>query len=378
MNNPNYKIGLYVRNSSVKQDTPEGTIKNQEERLRQYVALRNMSCQFGEVVQVYVDRSLSAKNMNRPAVQKLLQDIESEKINMVMVSELSRITRSMRDFGEVWDFLGEKKCAFLSLRENVDTSNAAGEMVMYMLANIAQFERKQTGERVTANLRIRAKRGLYNGGPIPLGYKRNPERPGFLEIDEKEVETVRAAFDYFLKYEGLSKTAKELNKDGVSVSKHKKGGGKSRLGFFTVDVLRKILKQKAYIGVRDYIDGSKRIDVKAVWKPIIDTGKFARVQEMLKENHSSKKPFSYKKTFPYILTGIASCQTCGDPMCGASAHGKYKKYAYYLHGWASKKCSTLIKPAFKCNPHRVSASKLEEAVLKIFARWWKTPVSSKK
>ena len=77
-----------------------------------------------------------------------------------MVSELSRITRSMRDFGEVWDFLGEKKCAFLSLRENVDTSNAAGEMVMYMLANIAQFELKQTGERVAANLRgFRAKAG---------------------------------------------------------------------------------------------------------------------------------------------------------------------------------------------------------------------------
>ena len=355
---------MYVRNSSIKQDTPEGTIKNQEERLRQYVALRNMSCQFGEVVQVYVDRSLSAKNMNRPAVQKLLQDIESEKINMVMVSELSRITRSMKDFGEVWEFLGEKKCAFLGLRENVDTSNAAGEMVMYMLANIAQFERKQIGERVAANLRIRAKRGLYNGGPIPLGYKRNTERPGFLEIDEKEAETVRAAFDYFLKYETLSRTAKELNKDGVTLSKHKKGGGNFRLGFFTVDVLHRILRRKAYIGLRDYIDGSKKIDVKAVWRPIVDARKFARVQEMLSENRHSKKPFSCKKTFPYILTGIVSCQTCGDPMCGGSAHGKYKKYAYYIHGWASKKCSTMIRPAFKCNPHRVSASKLEEAVFK--------------
>ncbi len=364
MNNPNYKIGLYVRNSSVKQDTPEGTIKNQEERLRQYISLRNASGKFGEVVRVYVDRSLSAKNMNRPSIQKLLQDIHNDKINMVAVSELSRITRNMRDFGEVWEFLGEKKCAFLSLRENVDTSNAAGEMVMYMLANIAQFERKQTGERVAANLRIRAKRGLYNGGPIPLGYKRNPDRPGFLEIDEKEVDSVKAAFDYFLKYETLARTAKALNKDGITVSKHKKGGGNSRLGFFTVDVLHRILKNKAYMGIRDYIEGDRRIEVKAVWKPIIDAEKFARVQEILKENRHARKPFSYKKTFPYILTGITACQTCDGPMCGASAHGKYKKYAYYLHGWASKKNSTMQTPILKCKPHRVSANKLEEAVLK--------------
>ena len=167
--NPNYKVGLYVRNSNAGQDTPEGTIKNQDERLRQYIELKNLSCQFGEIVKVYVDRSLSAKNMNRPAVQELLRDIANGKINMVAVSELSRITRNMRDFGEVWELLKKYKCSFLSLRENVDTSNAAGEMVMYMLANIAQFERKQTGERVAANFRIRSESRTLQWRPYSLG-----------------------------------------------------------------------------------------------------------------------------------------------------------------------------------------------------------------
>ena len=211
----------------------EGTIKNQEERLRQYVDIRNMSGKFGEVIKLYVDRSLSAKNMNRPAVQKMLNDIAQGKINMVAVSELSRITRNVRDFGEVWELLREQKCAFLSLRENVDTSNAAGEMVMYMLANIAQFERKQTGERVAANLRVRAGRGLYNGGPIPMGYKRIPDRPGYLQIDPKEAETVKAAFAYFLKYEGLGSAARALNKDGVTVSQAQARGRQVSSGSFS-------------------------------------------------------------------------------------------------------------------------------------------------
>ena len=361
--NSNYKIGLYVRNSSVKQDTPEGTIKNQEERLRQYVKLRNMSGNFGEVVETYVDRSFSAKNMNRPAIQQLLQDIAKGKINMVAVSELSRITRNVRDFGEVWELLRKQECAFLSLRENVDTSNAAGEMVMYMLANIAQFERKQIGERVTANLRIRSERGLYNGGPIPLGYKRIPDRPGFLAIKEEDAEIVKAVFNYFLKFETLAKTAKELNKDGVKVPKYKEGGGFHRLGFFTVDVVRKILKRKAYIGVKEYFDGEKRTQVKAVWKPIIEEETFNRVQDILEKNHCRKKPIEMK-TYPYILTGFTTCKTCGDLICGATAHGRFKKrYHYYVHGWASKKGSTLTASTFKCNPHRVPAEKLENMVL---------------
>ena len=363
--NPNYKIGLYVRNSSMGQDTPEGTIKNQEARLRHYVELRNASGQFGEIIQVYIDRSLSAKNMNRPAVQKLLQDVAKGKIDMVAVSELSRITRSVRDFGEVWELLKAQQCAFLSLRENVDTSNAAGEMVMYMLANIAQFERKQTAERVVANLRVRSSRGLYNGGPIALGYKRIEGKPGYLAIDEKNIGTVKKAFDYFLQYETLSRTAKALNKDGVKVAKYKQGGGRHRLGFFTVDVLHRILKNKAYKGIKSYSDENGELkEVKAVWQPIIETAKFDLVQEILKKNCSRRKPLKADH-FPYFLTGLAVCKSCGDPMCGASAFGKYKKrYNYYIHAWANKKGATLAAETFRCDPHRVPAGKLQDAVFK--------------
>ena len=361
--NPNYKIGLYVRNSHAKQDTLEGTVKNQEERLRQYIRLRNMSGQFGEVVKVYVDRSLSAKNMHRPAVQQLLEDISAKRVTMVAVSELSRITRNMGDFGQFWELLQKQKCGFLSLRENVDTSNAAGEMVMYMLANIAQFERKQTGERVRENFKVRASRGLYNGGPLPLGYKLIPDKPGHLAIDEGQAEVVRKAFDYFLEYETLSRAAKALNQDGVKIEKRMRGGGgKTRVGFFTVDVLRTILRNKYYKGIREYKDGDETLEAKGAWSPIVETGKFDRVQEILKSNFRKRKPFVPTRR-PYILAGITVCQTCGRSLSGANAQGKRKKYAYYTHGYANKKATTMAETPHRCDPNRVSADKLEEIVL---------------
>ena len=361
--NTNHKIGLYVRNSDPKQDTPEGTIKNQEERLKKYIELRNMSGSFGEIVHTYVDRSLSAKDMNRPAMQQLLRDITKKKINMVAVSELSRITRNMRDFGEVWELLKEYKCGFLSLRENVDTSNAAGEMVMFMLANIAQFERKQTSERVAANCKVRSSRGLYNGGTVPLGYRLIPEKKGFLEIDPDRAETVKLAFKYFLKYETLSQTAKKLNEDGIKINRLMQGGGRwSRLDFFTVDNLYTTLTNKTYKGIKVYRDGEEVREVKAVWKPIIEPTQFDRVQEILGKNRIRKKPFVVKR-YPYILSGLTSCTHCGDVMCGKSAHGRSRKYGYYEHSWSSKKGSTLTASTFKCDPHRVPATKLEKVVL---------------
>ena len=369
----NHKIGLYVRNSDPKQDTPEGTIKNQEARLRQYIDLRNMSGSFGEIVQVYVDRSLSAKDMNRPAMQQLLLDISRRKINMVAVSELSRITRNMKDFGEVWELLREYKCGFLSLRENVDTSNAAGEMVMFMLANIAQFERKQTSERVAANCKARASRGLYNGGTVPLGYRLMPKKKGYLEVDPERSETVKAAFKYFLKYETLSRTAKKLNEDGIKINRLVQGGGRySRLDFFTVDNLHNILTNKTYKGIKTYRDGEKRREVKAVWEAIIEPTQFDRVQEILGKNRTKKKPFVVQR-YPYILSGLTSCIHCEDVMCGKSAHGKRQKYGYYEHGWASKRGSTLTASTFKCDPHRVPATKLEKVVLDHIYRLMKSP-----
>jgi len=178
---------------------PEGSIKNQEQRLMDYVKFRNAdgSC-FGEIIEVFSDPGISAKDMKRPALQKLLHKIRAKEIDLVLVMDLSRFTRSTKDFSILWDFMSSHGCKFQSLRENFDSTTAAGEMIMFTLANFAQFERRQTAERISASFLARAKRGLYNGGSVPLGFRIDPETPGRLEVICDEAEIVRLCFKTFL------------------------------------------------------------------------------------------------------------------------------------------------------------------------------------
>ncbi|MFN9068124.1 MAG: recombinase family protein, partial [Bdellovibrionales bacterium] len=164
LKNQLYRIAIYTRVSTEEQaENPEGSIKNQEQRIREYIKLKNMVEPFGEVVTVFSDPGKSAKDMNRPGFQKMLSAIRSHDIDMVVVTELSRFSRSTKDFTMLQEFLDEQGCKFVSLRENFDTSGAAGSMVMNLMASIAEFERRQTAERISNSFLARSKRGLYNG-----------------------------------------------------------------------------------------------------------------------------------------------------------------------------------------------------------------------
>lgn len=361
----NYKIGFYIRVSTEEQaENPEGSIRNQEDRLNQTLRLKNMEGNFGEIAGVYIDRAKSGKDTNRPELQKLLQAIRTEKVNLVMVSELSRISRNMLDFSEIWEMMKRRGCGFYSLRENFDTTTAAGEMVLYTLANLAQFERRQVSERVAANVNARSARGLYNGGSIPVGYRRMPDKPGFLATDEAGASLVQTVFDTFLLHGTLSSTAKALNKLGYRLPKKVEAGGKNmRLDFFTVDNVHHMLRNKMYIGVKEYKSQGVVKDAVAVWEALIDRELFDQVQEKLTVNCSAKKPLDVKGRYPYLLTGLVKCATCGDAMVGKSAHGRHEKIGYYEHSWATKRNSTLTEKIFRCEPQRILAKKLEPFVI---------------
>lgn len=230
----------------------------------------------------------------------MLQDIRDQKLDLVMSSELSRISRNMKDFSEIWELMKFNSCGFQSLRENFDTTTAAGEMVLYTIANIAQFERRQVSERVSANVNERARRGLYNGGSVPVGYKLIENKPGFLEIDLEQAKVVKIAFETFLKEESLSTAAKWLNKNGYSLKKAMQGGGnKARTGAFHVDNLHRMLTNIAYIGKKKYKENGEEKIATAVWEPLVDEITFERVQNKLKKNKSRKKPHS-KTRYPYL------------------------------------------------------------------------------
>lgn len=357
-----FRIAIYTRVSSEEQaENPEGSIKNQEQRLREYVKLKNMVEPFGEIVDVFSDPGVSAKDMNRPGFQKMLKKIERQEIDLVLVTELSRFSRSTKDFALLQEFLEEKSCKFMSIRENFDTSGAAGAMVLNLMASIAEFERRQTGERISHSFLARAKRGLYNGGSVPLGFKVDSEKPGILIPVPEEVEIVKTLFRTFIKEGSLAAASKALNEMKIQIPRRVWGGGSVRGKHIRYDSVYRVLKNKAYIGRRVFLKNGEVEEVKAQWEGIIDEATFYRVQKMLKNNCSRRK--THKNKFPFTLSGILECKECGEKMSGASATGGTgKRVGYYEHLATKKSEASIHHKLLSHKPRRIPAGKIEPLV----------------
>lgn len=360
-----YKCAIYTRVSTEEQaENPEGSIKNQELRLREFVKLKNMVSPFGEVVTVFSDPGISAKDMNRPAFQQLLHAIEEGQVNLVLVTEISRFTRSMKDFSLLQEFLKKHGCEFLSMRENFDSSSATGNLVMTIMATLAEFERKQTAERISNSFHERAKRGLYNGGAVPLGYRIDPDRPGCLLVVPEEAGLVRKVFETFLREETLAATTKRLNGDGIAFPRVVRASGGIRGHVWRMGMLRQILHHKGYIGVRIYRDKNGNVhETDAAWEPIIDAETFLQAERLLTKNHRHKRTHGTTR-YPYTLSGVLFCQTCGHRLSGKSAHGRNGKIAYYAHSYTEKMQACLRERIKICDGelHRLQAIKIEPLV----------------
>jgi len=374
------KVAAYIRVSTEEQAVnPEGSIKNQEERIKQALVFKNANQTFGDLTQVFIDRGRSGKDMNRQELQKLFRMIRSGEVNLLMVTDLSRLSRSIRDFSQIWEFMQTHGCELWSLRENFDTSTAAGEMMLYSIANFAQFERKQTAERVAANFESRASRGLYNGGMLPLGYEIDPDNNGGLKINESEARVVVAAFEALLREGSIAAAAKWLNANGFENRSPLRGGGSCpRHGRFTVGNLHSIFNNKKYIGVRVYKGRDGKVnETKGNWLPILDTITFRMAEKILKT--SKKRKLHNEKRYPFLFSGKVKCLQCGFNMNGKSAHGNGGKFSYYEHGWQTKKegCLPMSERKKKCHPFRVPAKVLEKRAWEEVEKLLRTPQLSK-
>ena len=149
---------------------------------------------------MYIETGKSAKNQNRPQLQALLRDIQSGQINWVICWKLDRITRSVLDFAQLWEFFKEHGVEFVSLREKFETSSAMGNAMLMIIMIFAQLERELTGERTLATMLDRAARGIWNGGHI-LGYRKDDS--GHLVPDPEWAPVVQHEFfDAFAQLSG--------------------------------------------------------------------------------------------------------------------------------------------------------------------------------
>ena len=124
----------------------------------------------GETFQVYQDKGYSGKNTNRPAFQRMMEDVERGLIQKIIVYRLDRFSRSIADFGRLWETLRKHDVEFVSINETFDTSTPMGRAMLNIIMVFAQLERETTAERVRDNYYQRAKLGSWPGGPAPYGF----------------------------------------------------------------------------------------------------------------------------------------------------------------------------------------------------------------
>src|SRR5262249_24364709 len=136
----------------------------------------------------YDDGGISGATMERPALKRLLADIEAERIDVVVVYKVDRLTRSRGDFAKIVEVFDRQSVTFVSVTQQFNTTTSMGRLTLNMLLSFAQFEREVTGERIRDKIAASKKKGMWMGGLPPLGYDVKGRK---LVINTREAETVR-------------------------------------------------------------------------------------------------------------------------------------------------------------------------------------------
>ncbi|EJE99198.1 recombinase family protein [Liquorilactobacillus mali] len=286
-------VGCYLRVSTIDQAEEGYSIEQQKDKLKQYCEVKDW-----DVYKFYIDAGFSGSNINRPAMQELIEDVNNNKIDTVLVYKLDRLSRSQKDtLYLIEDVFNVHKTAFVSLNENFDTSTAFGKASIGILSVFAQLEREQIKERMQMGKMGRAKTGkAMNWWNPAFGYIYNGET---YDIDEFKADIIKKIYKDYLSGTSINKIAENLNKEGHL-------GKDKQWSFRTV---RMVLVNSDYTGNVKYhgkIYAGQH-------SQIIDEKTFKTTQKELKirqqeaySKNNNPRPFQSK----YMLSGLLECKYC--------------------------------------------------------------------
>ena len=367
------KIGVYRRVSTEDQvNVFEGSLDSQKFRIDEFVKFKNSQAGglWGEIIDYYDEEGVSAGTTNRPEYQRLMSDIRNGRVNMILVSDLTRLSRNLLDFCGLIDELEKYKASYLSMKEQFDTSTPIGRMIVFIVIALGQFERETTSERVAVNCHTRAIKGFLNGGPAPLGYDKDSEKKGLLVINEVEAQIVRDIFNIFLEEGSRSKTITRLHEKNIFPKRTSQKSKEKSQAQWTVQTLGSILSSVSYIGLREvnkmykdepeeHLKPWQRYQmVKAAWPAIIEEQVFYDAQALLEEasaNERARLQKGVKRAF--LLTGLLTCGELGLPLLGQTGKGRSGVTHRYYHYSRTPKGAKIVRP-------RLHADDLEEIVVR--------------
>ena len=293
----------------------------------------------------YDDGGYSGGSIERPALQRLLADVEAGKVDVIVVYKIDRLTRSLADFAKIVETLDRADCSFVSVTQSFNTTSSMGRLTLNVLLSFAQFEREVAAERIRDKIAASKKRGMWMGGPVPLGYEVKDRK---LVVVEKEAETVREIMRRYLESDGVPSLVEELEKAGVVGKRRKMRNGSYKGGTpFRRGALAHLLSNRIYLGQIVHKGSSYEGEHDA----IVDLELFKQVQKRLAD-HRTGKARKQQKAEVSILTGRIVDEH-GRPMtpCHTKNHGK--RYRYY---------ASVPRDGSKEKGTRFSAVELEVAV----------------
>ena len=193
----------------------------------------------------YDDGGFSGGNMERPALKRLLDDVEAGRVDIIVVYKVDRLSRSLTDFARLVDLFDQHKVSFVSITQQFNTTTSMGRLTLNILLSFAQFEREVTSERIRDKFALSRKKGKWMGGRVPLGYKVENRR---LVIDSSEARLIRKVFRAFVETRSVTLTSKKINEQGHK-TRARSLSGKVTLGRpFDKSAILKLLQNRTYIG----------------------------------------------------------------------------------------------------------------------------------
>ena len=338
------KAGLYIRLS--KEDLDKDKNNNSESVDNQINMLKKYCNEFNyNVYDIYIDDGFSGTNFNRPSFNRLLNDIENKKLDMVIVKDLSRLGRDYILTGyylEIW--FPNHNVRFISILDNIDTLNNNNDYAPFK-SIINDMYSKDNSRKIKAALRIKQQMGKWVGGCTPFGYAQDPTDKNHLVINEEEAKIVRKIYSLFASGYSINKISDYLYNHNIltplvfrNINKNSKY---SKYGYWSYTTIKTILSNQLYTG--DLVQNRRSkinykikklknnkqddwIIVKSTHDPIINKEKFNEVQRLLKLNKNTRKNNCNDR----LLSGLVYCYDCKKRMSIQKNYivcNTYKKYS---------------------------------------------------
>ncbi len=354
------RCAIYTRKSSEEGLEQEfNSLDAQREACAAYVA-----SQKGEgwrlLPDLYDDGGVSGGTLERPGLQRLLADMEADRVDLLVVYKVDRLTRSLADFAKLVERFDAAGASFVSVTQQFNTATSMGRLTLNVLLSFAQFEREVTAERIRDKIAASKKKGLWMGGLVPLGYDAKDRT---LVVNETEAETVRTIFQLYLELGSVRRVKEEADRQGLD-SKHRRfESGKTYGGVaFTRGRIYHLLSNPVYAGEIRH----KGRTYPGQHPAIIDRETFEAVTLRLNANAGRVKAQTSAAT-PSPLAGKFTDET-GDRLTPSHAVRRGKRHRYYV---SRRLIAESGEPDI--SGWRLPAAALEGAVAKLIIEALETP-----